>query len=306
MPAPHYPLPPYLQGRITQTRYDNWLRVKSWALLKRDRKRKRPYATPGSITMYKDAVQAAVWASGVTDPYTGDALAWELIDRWDPARAKGDSDYIRQFFPMPTIDHIDPYADTLAFEICSWQVNLCKSFQDPPEFLDMCRKVVANCGSGRAEGGGAERFPALYILPPFLDGVCTQKTYSKWLLCRAKELYIRDKKQKRPCAANASRSLYRKAIHRAVGESGALDPYTGDAMAWDRIGTWDTTKGKDNHDIFKTGFALLPTVDHLGPDAQELDFEICSWLVNCCKSSFTRDEFIGICKKVAAHRPPAI
>jgi hypothetical protein len=229
---------------------------------------------------------------------------------------------------MPTIDHVDPYGDSLAFEVCSWQVNLCKSFQNPKEFLAMCCKIVEHRKSVRPPASGSQQpvignrppapnrqplsffrklfrflpfftFPALYLLPTYLEGICSQKVYSKWLLQRARELYKRDKKQKRPCALTGSRSLYRKAIHEAVCAGSLFDPYTGDMLSWVRICTWNTTKGIDNHDIFKKDFTLLPTVDHIDPNAQELRFEICSWLINCCKSNFTPDEFVGICKKVA-------
>jgi hypothetical protein len=37
------------------------------------------------------------------------------------------------------------------------------------------------------------------------------------------------------------------------------------------------------------------------PDAKELDFEICSWLINGCKNNFTPDKFIGICRKVVEY-----
>ena len=36
---------------------------------------------------------------GMRDPYTGETLQGELIDKWDPAAAKGNSDYIEQFYP---------------------------------------------------------------------------------------------------------------------------------------------------------------------------------------------------------------
>jgi hypothetical protein len=141
-------------------------------------------------------------------------------------------------------------------------------------------------------------FPAVYLLPPFLEGVCTLPQYDKWLLERAKELYKRDKAMQRACALGSSRSLYRKAIHAAVCASGPLDPYTGDRLAWDRICTWDAAPGFGDHDIFKKEFALLPTVDHTDPAAKELSFEICSWRINCCKSGRTPEEFVALCERV--------
>ncbi|MGB7568919.1 MAG: hypothetical protein WBM07_13745 [Chitinivibrionales bacterium] len=321
----HFPLPGILQGLLTPAAYDDWVRVKAWALYKRDKKRGLPAALNVSIGLYKETVNGAVAASGPLDPYTGVALAWDLIGAWDPEKAKTDCGYVKQFYLMPTVDHIDPRADTLAFEICSWEVNCCKSFLNPAEFLDMCGKVMERRGkatsprapllgkekgrldiresmtpeSRQAAGGlKIDSFPAQYLLPPFLEDVCTLAQYSKWLLTRAKELYKRDKKMGRACAMQSSRSLYRRAIHAAACASGPLDPYTGDALTWNLIGKWDAAKGNDDHDIFRKEFTLLPTVDHIDPEMKDLDFEICSWLINCCKSGRTPEEFIGLCGKV--------
>lgn len=103
-----FPLPPVLRGTITPAAYDNWVRVKSWALFKRDRKRKLPPALNCPVALYKAEVNSAVAASGPLDPYTGDKLAWGLIGTWDPQQAKIDPDYARRFHLMPTVDHIDP------------------------------------------------------------------------------------------------------------------------------------------------------------------------------------------------------
>jgi hypothetical protein len=75
--------------------------------------------------------------------------------------------------------------------------------------------------------------------------------------------------------------------------------YTGDLLAWELIGTWDTST--DYHDEeYKRTFALMPTVDHTNPDV--LEFEICLWLANECKSHLRPDEFIQFCQKVVNHR----
>jgi len=47
---------------------------------------------------------------------------------------------------MPTVDHEDPNADTLEFEIVSWLVNDGKSGLDPEQFVDLCRRIVAHRG----------------------------------------------------------------------------------------------------------------------------------------------------------------
>jgi hypothetical protein len=328
MPGYLFPLPTYLIGTITAAVYNVWVRVKSWALFKRDKKRKLPVTLKSSVVQYKQTMNNAVEAGGLLDPYTGDMLAWEQISTWDPKKAKNNPEYAKQFYFMPTIDHIDPYGGALAFEVCSWQVNACKSFLNPQEFIRLCCTVVNHCQTGfkskdsrpkTAESVPTEKPqsnpllyfvsmilsfftpPAVYLLPQFLEGICTQQQYSKWLLVRAKELYKRDRRNDRPCALHSSRSLYRQAIHAAVFAAGLMDPYTGDILAWAKIGTWDATKGNDNHEMFVKEFTLLPTVDHIDPSMEDLHFEICSWLINCCKSGRTPEDFIGICRKVTEY-----
>jgi hypothetical protein len=44
----------------------------------------------------------------------------------------------------------------------------------------------------------------------------------------------------------------------------------------------------------------MPTVDHIDPDI--LDFEICSWRSNGCKSDLDPAEFVAFCRRVAAYR----
>ena len=56
---------------------------------------------------------------------------------------------------------------------------------------------------------------------------------------------------------------------------------------------------------------LMPTVDHVDPlalakrfgearSASVLEFQICSWRINECKSGLTPEEFVGLCRRVAA------
>jgi hypothetical protein len=139
MQQPAYPLPAFLQGRCDPSVFIKWLNVKSDSLLSRDIKRKKPYALNVTQAVYKQHIYNAVLGSGDADPYTGDALAWELIGTWDPS-ANHDESYKRKFALMPTVDHVTP--DELVFEICSWLVNECKTYLDPQEFVELCAKVV--------------------------------------------------------------------------------------------------------------------------------------------------------------------
>jgi len=56
-------------------------------------------------------------------------------------------------------------------------------------------------------------------------------------------------------------------------------------------------------------FPLVPTVDHKDPYAKEIEFEICSWIINSCKNDQTPGEFVTMCRDVKAYRdrrrPPA-
>jgi hypothetical protein len=44
---------------------------------------------------------------------------------------------------VPVVDHIDPEAAQIRFEICANQVNLCKSYLTPDEFVELCKKIKA-------------------------------------------------------------------------------------------------------------------------------------------------------------------
>jgi hypothetical protein len=64
-----------------------------------------------------------------------------------------------------------------------------------------------------------------YPLPAFLEGRLTPEEYSKWLSGKSNDLVKRDKKRGKPYAANATDSLYKEQIHKAVIENGERDPY---------------------------------------------------------------------------------
>jgi hypothetical protein len=137
-----------------------------------------------------------------------------------------------------------------------------------------------------------------YPMPDFMEGQCASKTYSKWLRVKADTLLRRDKKRGKPYAAAATQGMYAAKIHQAVVRNGERDPYTGEALAWELIGTWDTSRKQPEG--YKKKFALLPTVDHIDQDV--LEFEICSWRANGCKSDLYPAEFVDFCKKVAAYK----
>jgi hypothetical protein len=137
-----------------------------------------------------------------------------------------------------------------------------------------------------------------YPLPHFLVGKCLHPEYYKWLRNKADTILKRDKKRGKAYAADATTSFYQQEIHQAIMAGGERDPYTGEALAWEHIGEWDTSHSQP--DVYKKKFALMPTVDHVSED--ELKFEICSWRTNTAKADLEPEEFVELCKMVAKHR----
>jgi hypothetical protein len=301
-PHPQYSLPPSLQGKITQSDYCNWLENKSKGLYKRDLARNKPYACSGSIQFYKQKISEAVCENCLTDPFTGEEIRWDLVSAYDPTRIIPEKDYLRQFYLMPSVDHSDPESDTLTFEICTFIINLCKTDQSPSEFVALCSRIISYRSRSHPASlspGVINTLPSPYIPPPFLQGLCTPATYRKWIDEKAEALFVRDRKLQRAYALNSSKAVYKNTIHRAVLSNGACDPYIGAVMDWRLICTWNDSKAKQDNQNFKKTFSLLPTVDHTDPNASDLDFEICSWLVNDCKSCLNAQEFLDLCARVA-------
>jgi hypothetical protein len=153
-----------------------------------------------------------------------------------------------------------------------------------------------------------------YPLPPILNGICDAKAYHKWLECKADALQKRDKQLNRPCAWKFSQAQYKEKIHNALLVSDGTDPYTGDRLRLDLMGKWDENanrpaalarppkrrrKASTSYGAVMKEFFLLPVADHIDPDSDELEFEICSWIVNEGKSQQTPEEYVTLCKKVA-------
>ena len=171
-----YPLPPFLQGIVTQSKYCKWLHCKADTLRRRDLRMNRPYAKANSVAVYKALIHEAISQNGEVDPYTGDSLHWDLIGFWDnkpiPKRAlvpiSGLSTLFakiiykvnlshasmgldkkygflpHEYYLMPTIDHCEPESEILRFEVCSWIVNAGKNQLTPQEYIALCQKVVGH------------------------------------------------------------------------------------------------------------------------------------------------------------------
>jgi hypothetical protein len=143
-----YPLPDFLRGVCSELEYHKWLDCKAKALHKRDLRLKRPYAQKLSVMAYKEKIHAAVLANDGTDPYTGDALRWDLIGKWNDNNklfsrsGRKPGAFNKDFYFLPVADHIDPDSADPQFQICSWIVNETKSVLTPGEYVALCRKVA--------------------------------------------------------------------------------------------------------------------------------------------------------------------
>jgi hypothetical protein len=292
-----YPLPCFLEGIITPSVYYKFLASRARTLLFRDRKRNKPFAVTATKAQYRSLIHDAVMRNGQTDPYTGETLDWGLIGAMKEDPALRDI-FEKKFALMPTVDHIDP--DKLEFAIVSLLVNSSKSDMTPKEYRALCQKVVAfqkRCGRTKRSAADPDSRLKKFLLPQFLAPIMTVRAYNKWLDNNAHKLFLRDKKRGKQFAFTATQAIYKSIIHRAVSENGQYDPYTGETLRWDLVGEFDNTAAHEIGDAYKKKFYLMPTIDHTDPDV--LGLEICSWLVNECKTFLNGSEFVALCRKVA-------
>jgi hypothetical protein len=149
-----YPLPPILTGVCTTLKYHKWLTCKADQLNERDKKLNRPYGLKFSVADYKMKIHNDVLKNNGLAPYSGDTLRWDLMGKWNdnndnrsktsrrfPGLVRGLA-MKKEFFLLPVIDHVDPYASELEFEIVSWVVNEGKSLLTPAEYKSLCARVV--------------------------------------------------------------------------------------------------------------------------------------------------------------------
>jgi len=136
-----YELPMFLEGTMSQNAYTKWLYKKAASHVRRDRSRISGTVIPAE---YRRAIHEAVCRCQGADEYTGQPLSWELLSKYDNAKAsKGRTAYKRRFYRLPTVDHAGDRVGQPRFMICSWQVNDAKHDQTYSEFIAMCRAVLA-------------------------------------------------------------------------------------------------------------------------------------------------------------------
>ena len=112
-----------------------------------------------------------------------------------------------------------------------------------------------------------------YPLPNFLVGRCEPTVYLNWLSRNASAHVKLDRKRNH---SEATREIYKMAIHEAVVQSKGRDFYTGDPLAWEMISSYDNVKSKEGRREYKKSLWNLPTVDHYGDDlsANSLKFAL--------------------------------
>jgi hypothetical protein len=138
----------------------------------------------------------------------------------------------------------------------------------------------------------------IYAVPDCIKEKCDQAQYRKWLHRKATAHVRRDRKR---FGKELRVSHYKAAIRAAVCAGGERDYYTGEILDWNLVSTYrnaDSTAGKAK---YKSGFALLPTVDHTLDEHGQQKFVIRSWRVNDAKSDLTEREFRELCEKVLRH-----
>lgn len=137
-----------------------------------------------------------------------------------------------------------------------------------------------------------------YALPIFLDGVCTQAAYEKWLRRRVAAHVKRDRKRLKK---KIKPEDYRVAIHQAVIDCGGIDYLTKERLDWSLLSRYVNSESKKHGGAYKKQFALLPSVDHDLGDDSSFKFRICSWRTNDAKNDLTLEEFRSLCRLVLCH-----
>jgi hypothetical protein len=135
-------------------------------------------------------------------------------------------------------------------------------------------------------------------MPPFLENVVSPEAYERWINRRAIAHVKRDRKRGH---LTATRALYKESIHAAVILSAGKDFYTGEKLHWQLISKYDNSESKKGKHGYKSGFALLPTVDHVNAEATEASFRICAWRTNDAKNDLSHELLIELCVKVLNH-----
>lgn len=140
--------------------------------------------------------------------------------------------------------------------------------------------------------------PRKHTMPAFLTNTVLPEAYERWLGRKATAHVKRDRKRG---YSEVTRALYKEAIHAAVITSGGRDAYTGEELDWKLISTYKNEDSKAGRHGYKSGFALLPTVDHVTAGATEASFRICGWRTNDAKNDLSHEAFLALCALALEH-----
>jgi hypothetical protein len=140
----------------------------------------------------------------------------------------------------------------------------------------------------------------LFHIPQFLEGLVTREHYVRWLQRKAQAHIKRDRARGN---TTGSLSEYKRAIHQAVCDSEGLDAYTGEQLDWSLLSTYNNDDSKLGGRAYKTTFARLPTVDHIGDGTGAAEFKICGWTVNGAKGDLSLQDFVRLCQRIVDAHP---
>jgi hypothetical protein len=137
-------MPDFLANSVSAEAYERWLVRKAVAHVRRDRGRDQLGVT---VSLYKEAIHAAVVLSQGKDAYTGESLHWHLISKYNNSDSKkGRHGYKASFALLPTVDHVNAGATEASFRICAWRTNDAKNDLSVEDFLSLCQKVLVHAG----------------------------------------------------------------------------------------------------------------------------------------------------------------
>lgn len=138
-----YSLPGFLVGEVSVLEYKHWLKQKARSLRKRDEARFPDFKV--SNEDYKRKIHEAVVKSGGKDQYTGEALNWKLLSKWDNDKSlEHKGIYKKEFALLPSVDHDLNEDGSISFHICAWRTNDCKNDLSYSELIEFCRKVISH------------------------------------------------------------------------------------------------------------------------------------------------------------------
>lgn len=138
-----YELPAILEGRTTVEVYRRWLQTKAAVQIRLDMER---WQLSHSQEAYEKAIDAAVNSHDGLDPFTGEKLGWELLQKANNDDFKaGRFSFKPVFRLLPAVDPLsmEPTEEP-AYRIVSWEVGAAKNDLGVDAFLELCRKVTAH------------------------------------------------------------------------------------------------------------------------------------------------------------------